>query len=55
MNISPIQLRNLKAELKDYKAFSGTNNIRKALFSKLITSFLSSYKKVSIKDKLVAG
>lgn len=54
MNISTIQLRDLKAGLKDYKAFSGTNVNRKTLFSKLINNFLSSYKKVSGKDKRAA-
>ncbi|WP_157263804.1 hypothetical protein [Pedobacter sp. Leaf176] len=52
MDNSPIHSNNLKAELRDYQAFNGNSKTRKALFSKLINSFLSSYKKVSGKDKL---
>ena len=52
MNASPIKLKNLKSELKDYQAFRGDGEARKALFSKLISCFLSTYKKVSISNKV---
>lgn len=55
MNISQTNSKNLKAELKDYQTFNGNNKTRKALFSKLINSFLSSYKKVSNKDDMITG
>jgi len=55
MEISPNHSKNLKAELKDYQAFNGNNKTRKALFSKLINSFLNSYKKVSNKDDMITG
>ena len=55
MNISQTNSKNLKAEIKDYQTFNGNNKTRRALFSKLINSFLSSYKKVSNKDNMVTG